>query len=94
MPGCVAVSSSAAELVQPTEGTTFPSHTYQTVARFPEVPVTFLKKMLGLKSEPVTRIRICPECGMPVAEHKEWCSIHRIRREREQRGFRANPTEG
>jgi hypothetical protein len=23
----------------------------------------------------VQRIRICIECGMPVAEHKDWCSI-------------------
>jgi ribosomal protein S27AE len=56
--------------------------------------VTFLKKMLGLKSEPVSRIRICPECGMPIAEHKEWCSIFRIRQEREQRQLRPEPTEG
>jgi hypothetical protein len=23
------------------------------------------------------RIRICSECGMPVGDHKEWCSILR-----------------
>ena len=23
------------------------------------------------------RTRICVECGMPVAEHKDWCSILR-----------------
>ena len=39
--------------------------------------MTILKKLLGFKSEPVKRIRICQECGMPVAEHKEWCSILR-----------------
>ncbi len=39
--------------------------------------MTILKKLLGLKREPVKRIRICQECGMPVAEHKEWCSILR-----------------
>jgi hypothetical protein len=26
---------------------------------------------------PKPRLRICVECGMPVAEHKEWCSILR-----------------
>jgi hypothetical protein len=23
------------------------------------------------------RTRICVECGMPVAEHKDWCSVFR-----------------
>jgi hypothetical protein len=23
------------------------------------------------------RTRVCVECGMPVAEHKDWCSILR-----------------
>ena len=26
---------------------------------------------------PKPRTRICVECGMPVAEHKDWCSILR-----------------
>jgi len=26
---------------------------------------------------PKQRTRICVECGMPVAEHKDWCSILR-----------------
>ena len=26
---------------------------------------------------PKQRVRVCVECGMPVAEHKEWCSILR-----------------
>lgn len=29
------------------------------------------------------RVRICAECGMPVADHKEWCAILRGQRERE-----------
>ena len=42
--------------------------------------MTFLKKILGLASgQPVNRVRICPECGMAVAEHKDWCSIFRAR---------------
>lgn len=42
--------------------------------------MTFLKKLLG-KAEPKTRVRVCVECGMPVAEHKEWCSIYRGQQE-------------
>jgi len=48
--------------------------------------MTFLKKILGIGgAQPVTRVRICPECGMAVAEHKEWCSIFRARQAVEQR---------
>lgn len=36
-----------------------------------------LSKLLWWKRKPVKRVRICVECGMPVAEHKEWCSIFR-----------------
>ena len=36
--------------------------------------MSFFKKILG-RSEPVARIRVCQECGMPVEDHKEWCSI-------------------
>jgi hypothetical protein len=45
----------------------------------------FLDKLLGRKTEPRTRVRICVECGMPIAEHKEWCSILRTQREIEQK---------
>jgi hypothetical protein len=27
--------------------------------------------------KPRQRVRICVECGMPLAEHKDWCSILR-----------------
>jgi hypothetical protein len=38
--------------------------------------MSFLKRLLGKNSQPPKqRIRICVECGMPVAEHKQWCSI-------------------
>ena len=40
----------------------------------------FFKKPFG-KREPKQRVRICVECGMPVAEHKQWCSILRGQRE-------------
>ena len=39
-----------------------------------ETPMTFLKKLLG-RNEPATRVHVCQECGMPVADHKDWCSI-------------------
>jgi hypothetical protein len=40
--------------------------------------MTVLKKLLWWKrSSPVQRVRICVECGMPVAEHRDWCSIFR-----------------
>lgn len=38
--------------------------------------MSFLKRLF--RSEPPKpRIRVCVECGMPIAEHKEWCSILR-----------------
>ena len=37
-----------------------------------------LKRLLGKSTEPPKqRVRVCVECGMPIAEHKEWCSILR-----------------
>ena len=37
--------------------------------------MSFLSKLLG-KSEPAKpRVQVCVECGMPVADHKQWCSI-------------------
>ncbi len=45
--------------------------------------MTFLKKLLTWKRTPqARRIRICVECGMPVGEHKGWCSIYRAIAER------------
>jgi hypothetical protein len=41
----------------------------------------FLDKLLGRKPATRTRVRICVECGMPVGEHKEWCSILRTQQE-------------
>lgn len=46
------------------------------------------KKLLGRKEEPVKRVRICVECGMPIDEHKEWCSILRARQAMQQRPLR------
>ena len=43
--------------------------------------MSILKKLFSRNSQPRQRVRICVECGMPVAEHKEWCSILRGQRE-------------
>ena len=48
--------------------------------------MSFFKKLFGRKStQPVQRTRVCVECGMPVANHKDWCSILRGQRELELR---------
>jgi hypothetical protein len=39
--------------------------------------MSLLKRLLGKSEPPKQRIRICVECGMPIAEHKDWCSIFR-----------------
>ena len=40
--------------------------------------MSLLKRLFGKTSEPPKqRIRVCVECGMPIAEHKDWCSILR-----------------
>jgi hypothetical protein len=44
--------------------------------------MSLLKRLLGKNGEPKQRIRICVECGMPLAEHKDWCSILRGQIER------------
>jgi len=44
-----------------------------------EMEMTFVKKLLG-RNKPVERIRVCRQCGMPVAEHKEWCTIFKAER--------------
>lgn len=51
--------------------------------------MTFFQKLFSRKPQPGQRIRICVECGMPivpVAQHKDWCSILRTQKEYEQKG--------
>jgi len=43
--------------------------------------MAFLSKLLGKKPQQTPRVRICVECGMPIAEHKSWCSIYRTQQE-------------
>jgi hypothetical protein len=47
--------------------------------------VSLWQKVFRSKSEPPKRVRVCVECGMPVAEHKEWCSILQGQRELDAR---------
>jgi hypothetical protein len=51
--------------------------------------MSILKRLFSSKSaepaQPVQRVRVCVECGMPIAEHKEWCSILRGQAEMERR---------
>ena len=44
--------------------------------------MSLLKRLFGKSEPPKQRIRICIECGMPLAEHKDWCSIRRATVER------------
>ena len=41
--------------------------------------------------QPRQRVRICMECGMPIAEHKDWCSILRTQQEYERKAAAAAP---
>jgi hypothetical protein len=44
--------------------------------------MTILQKLFSRKPEPPRqRVRVCVECGMPIAEHKDWCSILRGQKE-------------
>ena len=43
--------------------------------------MSLFKRLFGKTESPKPRTRICVECGMPIAEHKEWCSILRTQRE-------------
>ena len=48
--------------------------------------MSFLKRLFSSQSPtPVQRVRVCVECGMPVADHKSWCSILRGEAEMQRR---------
>jgi hypothetical protein len=54
--------------------------------------MTLLQKLFSKKAEPKARVRVCVECGMPIAEHKDWCSIFRTQQEMEGK-TRATPQQ-
>ena len=40
--------------------------------------MSLFQKLFSKKSDAAKpRVRVCVECGMPIAEHKDWCSILR-----------------
>lgn len=44
--------------------------------------MTIFQKLFSKKADSAKpRVRVCVECGMPVAEHKDWCSIYRTQQE-------------
>jgi hypothetical protein len=45
--------------------------------------VGIFQKLFSRK--PPQRVRVCVECGMPIAEHKDWCSILRTKQEYERK---------
>jgi hypothetical protein len=49
------------------------------------VIMSILSKLFSKKTEPKQRIRVCVECGMPIAEHKQWCSILRGQQEMDRK---------
>jgi hypothetical protein len=51
--------------------------------------MSLLKRLFGKQDPPKQRVRVCVECGMPIAEHKEWCSILRGQKEMQQRSAAA-----
>ena len=54
--------------------------------------MSFIDRLLRRGEAQKPRTRICVECGMPIAEHKEWCSILRTQRERDARTAAARDT--
>ncbi len=49
--------------------------------------MSILQKLFSRK--PKQRIRVCVECGMPVADHKPWCSILRTQQEYDRKAAAA-----
>ena len=47
--------------------------------------MSLLEKLFRRKNQPRQRTRICVECGMPVGEHKDWCSIFRTKQEMDRK---------
>ena len=44
--------------------------------------MSIFQKLFSRKSDAAKpRVRVCVECGMPVADHKDWCSIFRTQQE-------------
>ena len=72
--GEFAVRSSQFRVEEPTVNLFAPSNVTITGGG---AVMSFLKRLLGQSEPPKQRIQVCVECGMPVKEHKNWCSILR-----------------
>jgi hypothetical protein len=46
--------------------------------------MSFFSKLFS-KNQPKQRVRVCVERGMPIAEHKQWCSILRGQQEMDRK---------
>jgi hypothetical protein len=55
--------------------------------------MTFLQKLFSKKQDSKPRVRVCVECGMPVADHKDWCSIFRTQKEMDGKTRAARPQQ-
>ena len=55
--------------------------------------MSLFQKLFSKKTEPKARVRVCVECGMPVADHKDWCSIYRTQQEMEGKNRVARPQQ-
>lgn len=55
--------------------------------------MTFLQKLFSKKQDAKPRVRVCVECGMPVAEHKDWCSIFRTQKEMDGKARAVRPQQ-
>ena len=55
--------------------------------------MSLFKRLMGKgDEEPKVRTRVCVECGMPIAEHKDWCAILRGQIEMKLRAAQAQPS--
>ena len=55
--------------------------------------MSLLDRLFMRKTQPRQRIRICVECGMPIAEHKDWCSIFRTQQELDRKAAQVAKAE-
>ena len=55
--------------------------------------MSLFQKLFSKKQDAKPRVRVCVECGMPVAEHKEWCSIFRTQQEMDSKSRVARPSQ-
>ncbi len=58
-----------------------PSNVSTHIGVEPGGDMSLFNKLFGKSEPPKTRVSVCVECGMPIAEHKDWCSILRGQRE-------------